>query len=131
MNHPIPELDSPFSWTQPDRQDILVGDTTAIMTQRDYELLYDYSRSRPSGAYPGKMWKSIDSATGKSYLHWYGLVPGNPNLVSNNCREIVIGEWKTLFGLDSKPDWVSIAKHLLYPPGKLTLKDHLYKYTGT
>ena len=97
MTHIIPPLDSPYSWTQPDRKNILVGDDTAIMTQFDFKLLSEYSNSTPSGKYPGKMWR-LHASDRQDYLCWYALVPGRDDRIAVHTRKIVIGDWQALFG---------------------------------
>ena len=60
MNNEIPEMTDPLSryWKQPDRSEILVDDTHAIMTKKTFEKLANYSMSNPTGIYEGKMWRS-------------------------------------------------------------------------
>lgn len=106
MEHIIPEMTDPLgrAWIQPARQDILVGDDTAIMTQATCDRLPDYSATLPSGVYPGKMWKriEIDAATfaATAYLGWYGAdVNGRCSI---HWRKIVIGDWQSLYGVYQK-----------------------------
>ncbi|WP_405126732.1 hypothetical protein [Ralstonia pseudosolanacearum] len=76
-------------WEQPARTEILVDSEHAVMSRASFNRLADYSRSRPSGVYPGKMWKSI-TCDGMPYLCWYGIVEGRDDLCSNNVRQILI-----------------------------------------
>lgn len=85
-------------WDQPDQNSIILDDTHALMSQRAFEALHEYSASTPSGVYPGKMWKRHDGAFDRRckpqdrrwLLCWYGIVPDNPNVCSNNFREILV-----------------------------------------
>jgi hypothetical protein len=100
---PIPRITDPLgrSWEQPDRSEIMLDDTHAVMTRRSFNKLHEYSGSFPTGVYEGKMWKRHDggfdvafrSRGGKPIwkLVWYGR-HANPLLVSNNFREILIVE---------------------------------------
>ena len=89
----IPPITEPLGrhWKQPALDSILVDGTHAVMTRRSFEELHEYSRSIPSGVYPGKMWKSI-MPDGTAMLRWFGIVEGNSDLCSNNQREILIVE---------------------------------------
>ncbi|QIX18365.1 hypothetical protein [Burkholderia multivorans] len=88
----IPPITDPLGryWRQPPRSEILVDDEHAIMTRSTFEKLAEYSATRPSGVYPGKMWRAVydDGA----YLRWYGIVDGRPDLCSNNQRLILLVE---------------------------------------
>lgn len=67
----IPPITDPMGkhWKQPKVEDILIDDTTAMMTQTTFNQLAEYSTSLPSGKYAGKMWKS--RGTDGWYLRWY------------------------------------------------------------
>ena len=56
----IPEMTHKLGryWDQPDRSEIEVDDSHAMMSQETLDKLSDYSLSIPTGAYEGKMWKS-------------------------------------------------------------------------
>lgn len=85
----IPEMTDAMGkyWHQPDRKNILIDDTHAAMSERDFESLADYSRSVPSGVYPGKMWKLI-MQDGRKLLCWFsGEREGRCNIFR---REILI-----------------------------------------
>lgn len=68
----IPEMTDPLGkhWSQPDRKAIVILNGIAVMGITSYMKLMEYSTSYPSGVYPGKMWKRINSGT--HYLCWYG-----------------------------------------------------------
>lgn len=89
----IPPMTDPLSkyWHQPYLVDIQISESHAQMTRDVFSKLSDYSNSRPTGAYPGKMWKALYHDDGKPlwYLCWYGDSE-NPRLVSNHSRIIVI-----------------------------------------
>ena len=87
LNNTIPPMNSPLcrGWFQPNVQDILVDDTHALMEEKDFNELKDYSLSHPSGVYEGKMWKS--NLSGTWYLMWYGFSEGG--FCSNNHRKII------------------------------------------
>ncbi len=86
----IPEMTDRLGryWDQPDRSEILVDGTHAVMTQATLVKLHDYSRSQPSGCYGGKMWKARDPG-GPWYLNWFGP-SRKPNHCSVNIREILV-----------------------------------------
>lgn len=73
MINKIPPITEPIgaSWQQPKREDVVIDELYALMTQADFDLLKNYSNSLPSGVYAGKMWKRFES--GMWYLVWYGL----------------------------------------------------------
>ncbi len=89
----IPPITDPLGryWKQPPLDAIAIDDTHAIMDQAAFKRLPEYSQSRPTGVYPGKMWKAI-TATGEAYLCWYGIVEGRDDLCSNNHRLILLCE---------------------------------------
>lgn len=86
----IPEMTDPMGkhWSQPDRNGIDIDDTHALMSESQIAELKDYSRSIPTGAYEGKMWKFKDSLNGKWSLCWYGESEG-PGMLSFNQRIIL------------------------------------------
>lgn len=57
-------------WVQPKLEDILMDDKYAQMSQITFNLLHEYSHSRPTGVYPGKMWRATDGRIW--WLMWYG-----------------------------------------------------------
>ncbi len=101
---PIPPITDPMgrSWNQPDRREILIDDTHAIMTRRTFDALKTYSASNPSGVYEGKMWKRHNGAFDHEFLArggkpewllvWYGKSLIGPGYVSNNYRKILLSD---------------------------------------
>lgn len=101
MTHPIPPPDfmqNQIMWCQPKREDILVDNQFAIMSQETFDQLMEYSTTNPIGIYDGKMWKS----TGKfknSFLKWYA--PTDYLNSTHICaRMIRIMDWKNLMGVE-------------------------------
>lgn len=87
--HP-PPIVSPYSlgsWRQPDREQILIDDRHAVMSQRTFEQLLEYSATIPTGVYPGKYWRRHDS--GRWLFCWYGPLP-DPSQCSINARELLL-----------------------------------------
>lgn len=69
----IPVMDDPLGkhWEQPsDIRGVLMDETHVILTTRQLKGLHEYSTSIPTGVYPGKCWKRVQS-TG-TLLVWYG-----------------------------------------------------------
>jgi hypothetical protein len=100
---PIPRISDPLgsSWEQPDRSEITIDDSHAVMTRTSFNKLREYSGSFPSGVYHGKMWKRHDGGFDRAFrarggkpvwkLVWYGRHP-DPKFVSNNFRDILVIE---------------------------------------
>jgi hypothetical protein len=98
----IPPMTDPLGkyWDQPSTENILLDDTHALMDQKTFEELNDYSCSNPTGAYEGKMWKRFDGSYDVAYLAkgnkpvwmlcWFGASTIGPGYVSNNYRVILI-----------------------------------------
>ncbi len=96
----IPSITEPMGahWRQPPLSAILIDDKHAVMTASSFGMLAEYSATRPSGVYPGKMWKRHDGLFDalcrpedrRWLLCWFGEVPGKPELCSNNHREILV-----------------------------------------
>lgn len=97
----VPEMTDPLGmhWRAPKREKIFIGDDVAYMSKASFDALPEYSRSTPSGVYPGKMWKAeiyergpdgYPTPTGRWLLRWFGNVEGKPHLCSNHSREIEI-----------------------------------------
>ncbi|MGS1073059.1 hypothetical protein [Burkholderia glumae] len=86
----IPPITDPLGryWRQPHRNEILIDDEHAVMTRSTFNKLAEYSTTRPTGVYPGKMWKAIYKSG--AFLRWYGIVEGRPDLCSNNQRLILL-----------------------------------------
>lgn len=59
-------------WQQPPRERVLVDDEHALVSKADFDLLLDYSGSRPTGAYDGKMWRA--RFRDDWWLMWYANV---------------------------------------------------------
>lgn len=89
--HVIPPITDEMGryWQQPDRHEIVVDDTHALMSKKSFERLLDYSHSQPSGVYPGKMWKLNNERGPQWWLAWFGESE-NPNFCSNHRRKILI-----------------------------------------
>ena len=101
----IPAMTNPLGryTRQPQKENILLDDTHALMTRKDFEQLMNYSTSYPTGVYPGKMWRR-QRGTGW-LLCWYGDevkiqlrdrsfegINANSGEVTVNFREIIIVE---------------------------------------
>ena len=95
----IPEMTDPMGkyWDQPSRRLIEVDTTHALMSQRTFEQLCNYSGSIPSGVYVGKMWRRHDGLFDSRcpveerrwMLCWYGP-DKDPKLCSIHRRLILI-----------------------------------------
>jgi hypothetical protein len=89
----IPVMTDPLSqyWHQPDRSEIEIDDTHAIMKSDTFDKLLDYSRSQPTGVYVGKMWKCEHFIDKKSvwFLKWFGF-SSEPDMCTINKRKIII-----------------------------------------
>lgn len=90
---PIPDQKWISAWTQPQRENITVDDTHALMSEYDLSLLSDYSHSQPSGVWVGKMWRKqiydLNVPTGIWKLCWFGI-EDDPGYLTNHYREILI-----------------------------------------
>lgn len=88
LENTIPEMIHKLGryWDQPSRDLILVDDTHALMDETTFKKLANYSMSKPSGVYPGKMWKQ--KSGGKWYLRWFGADDGDPRGLITPAREI-------------------------------------------
>jgi hypothetical protein len=105
----IPPITHPMGsdWEQPPVSEVVIDDTHALMTLETFERLPEYSASRPSGVYEGKMWRRHNGAFDREFLArggkpewllcWYGE-SDKPGYVSNNSRKIILvtGELPTL-----------------------------------
>lgn len=96
--HPIPPMTDPLGkhWRQPNRLDIEITATHALMSKAAFDQIADYTNSQPTGVYPGKMWKkgnrNNDQERGRWWLHWWTAHPTNEKLCCHNVREILIHE---------------------------------------
>lgn len=90
----IPAMTDPRSsaWMQPDRKDITIDDNHAVMYQRDYARLLNYSTSLPTGVYPGKMWRAMNPSEGEWYLVWFIENDSVESMCLILSREIIIEE---------------------------------------
>lgn len=80
--HPIPAMTDPMgqNWSQPNRFDIEVDGTHALMSDAAFRRLPEYSGTIPTGVYPGKMWRRHDGVYDprcpvekrRWLLCWYG-----------------------------------------------------------
>ena len=89
----IPDMVHPLSkhWDQPNRDNILIDNTKALMSGRSLGELHLYSTSIPTGVYEGKMWKS--KFQNKWYLRWFE-VEDEEKMLPILSREIIIAEAK-------------------------------------
>lgn len=87
---PLPEPKYIRAWEQPNRKHIILDDTHALMSQVSFNKLKDYSHSKISGVYIGKMWKKQRYA-GIWALCWFGI-EDEPGYLTNHYREILILE---------------------------------------
>lgn len=87
MSKPIiPTMTDPMGqyWKQPDLADIHLGTSMngcywASMSRSDFDKLADYTHSRPTGTYPGKMWKR--QWPGGWVLCWMEDCPDDPKMI--------------------------------------------------
>lgn len=88
LTHPIPPITHRLGryWEQPDRLEILVDDTHAVMSRRAYARLANYETSLPSGVYGGKMWRR------GNLLCWFVDLPLQPSACGVRQREILVLE---------------------------------------
>lgn len=99
----IPPMTHPYGkhWDQPDLSEIVIGVRHAAMTKKTFEKLRDYSHSRPTGVYEGKMWRSKcnieiggsefyhGKVEERHYLHWWDISE-DPDKCSHHIRIILI-----------------------------------------
>ena len=90
MNNIIPDMVHPLGkhWQQPNRDNILIDDTHALMSERCLGELHDYSTSIPTGVYEGKMWKAHKKLLDAWVLRWYDHIEGK--YMTIETREIII-----------------------------------------
>lgn len=111
MNNIIPRITDKLgsSWMQPNIDNILVDDESAVMDELSFAKLPNYSTTRPSGVYPGKMWKADEfwdqPDTSKWWLLWYGesYKKDGKEFCTIHRRLIVIHDWKALLGVRDIP----------------------------
>lgn len=102
----IPPMTDPLGrhWDQPDRAQITIDADYALMSRETFDALPEYSASKPTGCYPGKMWKRHDGAHDYAFiarggkpewlLCWYGESEKGPGWCSNNWRKIILADGK-------------------------------------
>lgn len=102
--HVIPPITDPMGsgWYQPDRWLIEIDKTHALMPRRVFDGLHEYSGTKPTGVYPGKMWKRHDGVFDRAFianggkpewlLCWYGESEIGPGYCSNHYRKIVLSD---------------------------------------
>lgn len=88
--HPIPPMTHELGryWEQPDRSEIEVDGTHALMSPAAFYALSDYSRSNPSGVYEGKMWRRL--ADGVWFLCWFENEPLSTDWLLVKTRRILV-----------------------------------------
>lgn len=86
----IPPMTHPYgkAWEQPELSEVVICDNYATMNESAFKKLSDYSKSRPSGVYEGKMWKTTDDKI-TWHLHWWSE-SDDPDKCKGNVREIKI-----------------------------------------
>lgn len=100
--HTIPPITEPMGkyWKQPSLSDVLIDDTHALMDEKRFMELAEYSASNPTGCYPGKAWRRHDGAFDEKFIRsggkpiwklcWFGFSKnGDPKLCSNNYRTVL------------------------------------------
>lgn len=97
----IPPITDPMgrAWKQPPVSEILFDDFNdyVMMNESTFHQLADYSFSRPSGVYEGKMWRSQRTKKGivHNFLHWFDFTPelsrrGEPMCMTRTIEIILI-----------------------------------------
>lgn len=89
----IPAMTDPLGryWKQPTRDQITLDETHALMPRSAFDQLVEYSRTIPTGTYPGKMWKA-NPCSGVWVLRWYGAISENGETIERGQRIIVLVE---------------------------------------
>lgn len=98
VKNKIPPMTHELSraWDQPASVNFLIDDTHAVCRRKHFEHLRDYSYSRPSGVYEGKMWRAQYTDKGgvvTDYLYWWDF-SNNPNACSCEMRILLIIDQK-------------------------------------
>ncbi len=85
----IPPMTDPLGkyWDQPDTSRMLINSKYAVMTEKEFTELKDYSNSQPTGVYPGKCWKA--TYNGWTKLCWFGISDKGEKYCSVNYRTIL------------------------------------------
>ena len=86
----IPPMTDSLSryWGQPDVRNFAIDDEVAMMSQKDFEALLEYSTTIPSAVYEGKCWRACYG--GVWYLRWFGKDDGDPKGLPTFTRKIVL-----------------------------------------
>lgn len=77
-------------WDQPTQDNILIDDKFAVMSQKTFNELGEYSCSVPSGTYTGKMWKLHSRDDNSWWLRWYGNENDDGTIDIHNRRILII-----------------------------------------
>lgn len=87
----IPNITNPLGkhWQQPAKSKILLDEHNAVMSEYTLKQLLEYSASRPTGLYAGKMWRSVDRE-GINALHFCFELPEDPGAVYIRSLPILI-----------------------------------------
>ena len=82
----IPNMTDPLGkyWEQPDKENILLDDTYALMEKADFDKLCNYEASFPSGVYLGKMWRRNNT------LYWWDKSIKGTDYCYSESRRILI-----------------------------------------
>lgn len=75
-----------LGWSQPDHREWLFDDTHVVMPARDLEQLRDYSASRPTGVYPGKVWRDKSAFDAHWRVCWWAESPESHQLCRMHSR---------------------------------------------
>lgn len=86
-------------WNQPNRNEILLDEEVAMMSEKAFQELKEYSCTDPTGVYSGKMWKANKRDNNTWYLCWFGPLPES-DFTYRHCRLIKIMDWKGLMGVE-------------------------------
>jgi hypothetical protein len=89
LPHPIPRVTDPRGqwWEQPDRSEIEVDETHALMSRETFSKLSEDDHSI-SATFAGKMWKSWYKAD-RWWLYWFGETSPGKNIFVER-REILV-----------------------------------------
>lgn len=97
--HPIPGYTGLA--IQIDRENVLVNAEAAVMSQKDFLDLSEYTTTNPTAVHPGRMWKT--QIGHEWFLRWYGYAEmrGGCEVCFVHQRPITILDWKSLLGATS------------------------------
>jgi hypothetical protein len=89
MIYLIPRATDPMAkyFDMPNRDEIVIDQTHAVMTEKTFDCLKNYSLSNPSGVYQGKMWKRKRSDGW--FICWF-TDSEQDGFCDTNTREIII-----------------------------------------